>query len=408
MNIIRNLLLIFVTITVLTNSYALISYVTGISISIISTLVVVASILVILFSISEFKIEINSRWLLIFASFIVAGPMLIVALTGELYIRELTLNLFYLLLFMNGYLVYGFRSKKFLLNISLLITAFAAVISIIEPRLFLPLMQLTESREGYWGRAFGLYLQPNSLAFSTLLILLSLYVIHKNSSNLLLYFVSMSSMVVLLSGSRTSYFCLLIIGLILIYGEAKNREINLKLYLSKFFLVLSTLLFTVIVYFNSSDTFQDSDLLNRVNIVSEVFEGKFLDVDNDKSIISREKKQEPFVKAIKLSPLIGYGFGAQQYTSFDGSSHNTYMDVMFQGGIVYLIIYLLFILAVFFKAKRARVNLSYKTPIYSLLFIILFYGFFSNTVIQSRPLYFVSGFLISYLVHSISIRKDNN
>ena len=100
-------------------------------------------------------------------------PLLTTVYAPALYIREMGLQLYYLSLFLGMFIftsVNGVRTSQKLFIIALLITIPGLVLSVIYPDLFQSLVEVTDNRIEYQGRAFGLFMQPNIAAICVLFI----------------------------------------------------------------------------------------------------------------------------------------------------------------------------------------------------------------------------------------------
>tara|TARA_Y100000746_G_C15175669_1_gene315094 strand:- start:83 stop:607 length:525 start_codon:yes stop_codon:yes gene_type:complete len=132
-------------------------------------------------------------------------------------------------------------------------------------------------------------------------------------------------------------------------------------------------------------------------------------IGKDGSARDRDNYQKRYKEKISKNPLFGHGFGIQKKDVENGvligSSHNEYLSVLYQGGLLYLFTHLIFIMCLIFSAFQIK-KYNYTLFISFLIFgvYIIIYGFMINTMFSQRLIYLFLGLIVAYQ-HNLLIAK---
>lgn len=407
MNFIIKISSSFILFTVLTKTYIIWAKLLNKSVGFITILVFIASILLIILMIKDFKIPIHKRWLIPLLSFIIIGPIIISILTLYINIQIMILQLFYILLFSLTFLYYDKYSKDLIFKviiISLIFNIFAGLYSIIDPSFFLSYAKIISIEDMAIGRAYGFYLQPNSFAFAINLLFIAI-IITSPKEKYIIYLYPIVFLIILLAGSRSNFVGFAIISLFIIPFLLKYYK--LSIFKTLRILIPISIVFIVFSYNSIVDTLNDEKFKNlntRINTML-LQDNKALEEDlKSGSLSERLHFQSIYYELIEQSPLVGYGIGIQQdlkkINKLDGSAHNVILEVILEGGLIYLLFFLFFIYSLirnyyFYKKiyiKNNRFLLGYKI----FILFILFYFFFTSTFFHERLLYILIGIFAGY------------
>jgi len=281
------------------------------------------------------------------------------------------------------YFYVKYNTEKFItiLYVSFYIVIIVSIFSV----LIIPDLAIhrLDAHEGDWR---GIFTHKNNLGwFTSLCIIISFSVLNKKVNIYRVAFLLLSLLLLIMSGSRTSWVALSII--IFVYFLIKNLKINKKLYYAILVLIVPVVIIFINYLFNNYDFIlgligRDATLTGRINLWAHSF------------------------NAILDRPLLGYGFG----TFWDSKiineiwtwiwlpphAHNGYVDLLLQLGILGFSVFIY--LYVFYVTKSVyRLNKRFKfdTFIFTTFLIHLFIlGFSADVLFRQNSIYWVI-FLIS-------------
>lgn len=296
------------------------------------------------------------------------------------------------------------KYKKFLL-IAVYFNFIAGLASIVLPNVFQSFADvISDDILGYRGRAVGFFLQPNSLGMATINLYVFSIVLYQGGQ--IKRFLVPCFFTVLITGSRTSLsvFAVVVfiqaIGLFTNSTLIKTRE-GFKL-MKRSLIMLSIAVIAIVSFLNSSLRNEQSfsNLVTRLEFYANATE-KINELEKEGSMKDRLEYQAVFKQRIAEKPLFGYGFGVQnqdlQSGVLIGSAHNQYLEVIYQGGILYFIPFISIYLVLLGITLKFRNNNPY---IFwgglSFIVYLIFYGFFANTLFDLRNLYLTIGAFIYF------------
>ena len=413
MKIVIKYLTFFILFTVLTKTYVFWASLLHVEVSVITSIVFMVSIFILIFELTTTKIIFPKRWVTPLFIFLIIAPFTTLILTQYFNISSLLLQFFYFVVFLLTYVYfkkYG-RDLLFLLFLlSLLFTIIFGFVSVVDSTFFAEYGNIVDSLIEYGGRAFGFYLQPNSLALAIILMYIGIIVLDFDTKYII-YLYPLIFTMILFTGSRSSFVAFVILSLFLLFFLLKKYKRELLLS------VIILIPITLFTYNISSEyltkTFQDDrykDLLTRIDsMLGKDNDAIKNDIDRG-SLDERLYLQKHYQKLILKAPIIGYGIGIQndlmRQKILKGSSHNTIYEIVLQGGLIYFLFFIfymttLFINYIYMKRENIvdkRVLLGYKL----FLFIMIFYFLFDNTFFNDRLVYMV---LAIFAVFSMENQK---
>lgn len=396
----------FALFTAMTKTYVVYAWLSGQSVAVMTFLFfLLQSFLILLFS-RQYKIKIDDYWFPILLFFLVVVPLMVMTFTANLDLRVSLLNLFFFLVFWLSFLVGATYGRVFLLKVTvaaLIFTIVAGLVSTFFFQLFTPFAELTDSKNFYWGRAFGFYLQPNSLAIAINLLYLLVYALSRRV-NLIIYLFPIALVGILAAGSRTNMLGFFIINMCVFIHSLRNSEIELRKPVMRVLASSSLVVVLTAPYLFeklSGDEFKylTERLVYAIEIVSESGAGE--KVSKDTSVQDRLNYQISYLNAIEKKPFLGYGFGVQEKMIENGvllgASHNSFLEYLLQGGIFYFFWFLMFALLFWIFLANFKDRSFAKYAYISFLVFMTFYINFSTTFFSERLVYVVIG-IFAYIV----------
>ena len=388
----------FILFTVLTKTYVFWASTLHESVAVITGIVFFISILIILLQSKDLKLKYPRGWLKQLLYFVIVAPVLVSLLTRNLDINILLLQLFYFVIFLQAYLFYSNYEKKitfYLFLSSLLFTIAFGFLSVINPSLFMHYGEIINALSFYGGRAFGFYMQPNSLALAINIMFIGIIILAPKEKYII-YLYPLVFVAMLANGSRSNFAGFAIISLFLfLYLIKKYKKEILKA------LRILIPLSIIIVYLSTdylTKIFQDSRyeaLSSRISSILLLDDNALKKDIESGSIAVRLNYQKYYEKLIAESPLIGHGFVIQHDLmssgKLKGSAHNSVYEILLQGGVVYLMFFIYFMIFMiknyFFIIRKnienKRLLLGYKI----FLFFMVFSFFFTTTFFSERFIY---------------------
>lgn len=213
---------------------------------------------------------------------------------------------------------------------------FFGVLSSIVPMLFFDLASITGKSIYTSGRSFGLLLQPNLYGhYNFLLLLLSTYLLRDRKGALRLIML-MSSIAIVMSGSRAAILLLVLYFATLIVSRLLSHK-GITFYRWQF-MFTGVFILTVMVAF-AGGMFDEFEIPTMNRAGKNVFE---TGLTNDASITERRLKRTEYYKYIGENIAFGQGLGsqntAQEMGLLFGAAHNQFLEILYQGGLLFLII----------------------------------------------------------------------
>lgn len=321
----------------------------------------------------------------------------------------------------------GFETFKKFLFYSYLVTIFGILLSYFAPGLFTQISHMQSQAIGtysVWGeiqvseashaRAFGFYMQPNKAYTAVLFhlyILITTYFNKNLYGRLFLYISSFGA--ILLTGSRGGFVMFFVLIFLIILSEfynggrnKYNKKVNIYSFMPSYIALFIglTLAAIALVTFGKSSLVDDG--LNSAQKILETFTAaKSGDLLSDASIIYRIQAQTEYLSFILEHPiqmLVGHGVGASDYYKYFGdlsnSSHNNFLEVIFEHGIPLGVAMYFFLIYLAF-ARESKKFLAYYGYNISTLIVscMLIQSFTINTLFTFRLFPFLVGFWLMSL-----------
>jgi O-antigen ligase len=238
------------------------------------------------------------------------------------------------------------------------------------------------------GRSAGLYMNPNQCAVALILgMIISLGLLPHRYR---LLFVVLVGLGVLLTLSRSAIIGWLITFVTLI----KMGQINLRRsLLIGCVLMAVTVAATVWQWGRIEYQLEDLGVLNA-NTTMRLDWFNNMDA-SDFSATERKEVAEFGWEMFAESPVMGHGVGASIDWSYERSSHNEYLNMMVDHGIIGFFILPLLTLAATWRARGETRQISFAFTVF-----ILYFGFFSHNILNERPVLMIFTLLSSMVVSS--------
>lgn len=368
------LAIILFLITTKTWSFVALSF--NVPVYIISGLTLIL-ILLLLKSKILYKSSIN-----LFALLIIA-PILLNLIHADLDVNYIILSILLYLIYLLGKNVANLVSEKSLniiLKYCLIFNIFFGFLSFINPFYFEKYSELTSSLTFYSARAYGFYMQPNAFAMGVLFNYILYDFTTKKTSKLLIIF---TSLILLLAASRLA---LVLFTFYILYFLLKTKFLNII----KIIFLLSIVLTITLNYVNKNPEFKD--ILQRIESLSDVAN----QINEDGSLNDRLTYQKKYIEKISEKPFLGYGIGSnirmKEENKIYDVAHQTHLEYLLEGGIFYYLFFLSFL------ALNIKFIIKKKLPskIKYICFIIVFYSFFSSTLMTERIIFISLGIVQLY------------
>ncbi len=231
------------------------------------------------------------------------------------------------------------------------------------------------------GRASGLYVNPN---IAGLVLAISYVLVHKDilkSFRLILFVLFVLAML-----STASRAGLLYLALIVFYLLVSGYFF---IWTKKAFFINAVIMLSVLIFWASIQQ-GTNQIMAEISDVSRVFETRFSNfvqiMQGDESSLDREEDTRftlliGHARLYLENPVLGNGLGfsrSQVLTGFKDASHNVYLHLLNEYGIIGLLFYLYFI----YKSLGGEVLKPHNTNFepHLLLLIVFLGGFFSHNL----------------------------
>lgn len=243
------------------------------------------------------------------------------------------------------------------------------------------------------GRSAGLYINPNMSAVA--LILGAILTIGIVKPRMRMLFTLTVGLGVFLTFSRSA-----VIGWILVtIAFIKTGQISLKRSIIGGLLVL--LLASVVAVWQWERLqfkLEDLGVLNQ-NVLTRISWLAGND-ETDPSSIERKQVAELGWEMFSERPIFGRGVGASIDWSYEKSSHNEYLNMMVDHGILGFLILPLLVLAAIWRAQGEARHIAFAFGLFT-----LYLGFFSHNILSERHILIMFALLESMVMSSRSTRR---
>jgi len=310
----------------------------GVKISISRVLVLFSFFIYITLSIKKRYISFNSMLILVFFWSIVYMLSIFwidISIEKSLIFRKLFSLIFSILLIYLGYL-----SEKYdqTIRVFAIIITISVIVALVEQ--IYGIRPQIERQHLFLYELTAFYINPAHLGAT--LALLSpwiKYYISKRNIKLIEYILDFIILFIIIRTGSKGAILAFLIGLFIMLFSIKDLRKNFLLNII-IYILIGIFLYYFILYF----TLIPDIILNKINLL-------FRTSAASESYIGRTEIYEVMFSYIKNRPLLGYGLGTSSYLGM--SSHNFWLEIWFEGGIINFIIFIFI----------------YFTTLYNLLFI---------------------------------------
>ena len=285
---------------------------------------------------------------------------------------------------------------------AILFSAVFAILSLVFPSAFKAFAEEADALYDYRGRAFGLFLQPNSLAHNLCLIYATVLL---GSGRWPLKTLALATALLLacvgLSGSRAGMLTAALLVIIVIASELRSANIAFMQKRKSQFLVLmsSILLMMTAVVATGGDRITFGGNQNLKERIASIYDERAR--KGTRSISSRVALANRYLNAAQQKPLLGHGIGSSyffvsQRRFFENRSHNGAIEAFYLYGGIGFALWALMLTAFCFTLQWHGVasDSVTKTGLFASLILL---AFASNTFIVNRSLCFILGAM--YALH---------
>lgn len=269
-------------------------------------------------------------------------------------------------------------------------------------------------------RPLSFFPHPNHAAFAIICFLIFVLISFRKPHKTIFFIsiISVSFLLIIITGSRTSILLLLVIilfSLKTIYvSNAIRRNINIKLSTilikTRFILFLTVIIIGVpLLYEFLLPILDNANILVRINSLTALINGNNI---NDQSILLRTQIISIYLTDIIQSPLFGYGpdviLDNVAKNTYSNVSQNAYIESAAKYGIPYTLYYIYGIITtIMYSIKKEIPIYSYK-PLYIIVVFITLIGFSVVDLFQVRTIVITVGFLIgNEIIKATTIPSKN-
>jgi hypothetical protein len=336
---------------------------------------------------------------------LMAWPLLTMLYTVSIQLREAGLLIYYFTLFL-GALVYtaanGLRAMERVMLLSCAVTLFGLVASMVVPEYFWSVASLAGAhRLQNEGRAFGFFLQPNSLAVSMGILFVGWFGIWSRKTPAReVVAIGVLFVAMLLTGSRTGILMAVITtGLILLPSRMKGLG-NSKYMVRAVLLAIGGFagLIAVGQYLSQAggEDNRRADLLNRIQTMASFQVSDDGSVQHDGSVKERLQAQMLYVNQIRLKPLFGHGLGSETYYKANltlvKTAHSQVIISTMQIGLIYSVVFVVMFLQFHQKVNRKEVERLLETSVVTqFVCIVLLLFMINGDLLSNRAFYALFG-----------------
>lgn len=244
-------------------------------------------------------------------------------------------------------------------------------------------------------RAVGLYSNANRAGYvSALGQAFAIFMIlseHKRKRGIyiLIYLISLAAAMSTFSKGATLVSILLVIRLI--YFLNQNRYSIWKQY-KKYVRILLFLVVlgagSLVLRYSALEGVLSEEQMYRLNTLELLVQGNI----NEETTSHRTEIGSYAWNKIKENPIIGYGIGEFHKLDIGYGTHNIYLLIWGESGIIGILAYVIFLVTWFVVMRRHR-NTVFKMLTINVLIIIAFSGFAAHTLLVNKPYLLIYGTL---------------
>ena len=391
-----------------TSLYSYLAFLSGTKISDVSiVLLILQSVYIILKTRETLSIILKTQTALWFL-FIVVWPLATISYSSSYGVDDIGLAFYYFTLLL-GTMIYissvGFKKIFRILTISIGITLIGMIASYVNPRLFDGIAAISGGKTEFYGRPFGLFMQPNILATAIILLFIGWFALLQNRNRTLEIIILITFLaIILFTGSRLGILGAgLAIAISFSYSSFKrliNGELFIRLLLVSFCLLLVVITARQIIpNLKPSGTSVTAGLTERMDWVLNFRLTSGEKISESGSFTVRRQAQNNYWEHIKKRPLLGHGFDTEhQYLSndiFTSSAHSQFLSSAFEYGIPYSIFFVFLISLIYCDHRKNNVQKVLGTNTILQFSVITIFFFILGGLFEHRLFYIVLGIILS-------------
>lgn len=246
------------------------------------------------------------------------------------------------------------------------------------------------------GRSAGLYVNPTQCGTALILgMIVSIGLLHQRYRILFALVVGVGVFVTFSRASAIAWF-------VSVFIMTLTRQIDIRRSLIISFGVLTVILTVLMSQWDTVQyQLQDNGVLNR-DVLARIalFSPSGNTNFEDDSAVERRMIAEIALESIAEEPLVGHGVGASRTWKYERSSHNQYLNMMVDHGVLGFILLPLLVLTITWRARGEA-----KQMAYCFSFFILYMGLFSHNLFEEKYILTIYALLAGIVLVS---RKEHN
>lgn len=416
-----NIIFIIVLLLNLTGLFAFLAPLFNVNISTISVVLLSLNCFYIICNFKDTGVLFRKKHIFYWFAFLIIFPLVTSTYAPQFSIRQIGLQIYYftLLIAVSLYVLRnGFKRFHQMIAVSIIISGFGLVLSLFREDIFLQVALVSQNNLNFDGRAYGFFIQPN-LAAMNLIMLFILWFAGLNKTKFINVCGSFSLLFLFISltGSRAGFILSMILMFLVLSIKFKKpfRVLINPKYVASILLSFGCFLALIPLILSFMAPYLPKHK-GSFNIVSriEAFSKMNLAQKDSKGIstvASRWEVNKYYFDMVTRKPIFGNGFDSATILYEKGilirSSHNQYLQILFETGILGLILYLLLVIRMYIDPRRKKSELLLQTSSYKQFFIfIILQGMFTNMLLDSRVLYCALGCLVVMLIYPEIINTD--
>jgi O-antigen ligase len=344
-------------------------------------------------------------WLVI----LILWPAFALLYAPSVEIRQIGLQLYYFTLFL-GTVVYAvanpLTSVKRVLSASAVVTMVGLILSMVAPQYFETAAALADARVAPMGRPVGFFLQPNSLATGMVLLFIGWFWLWRRKNTLLeAAFLLIFLFLLLLTGSRAGVLMgLVVVMLTQVYLWKTQVDIG-KIGITTGFLLICLvggIIVTdyILVSVSEKTVREEHDIIGRIETMVSLRLTDAASLSDDTSVRERLEAQAVYWSLIQERPLLGHGFGSEEYFLKTGalflSAHSNALTAAMEYGVLYPVAFLLMMFCLYANPNRRRVERSLRANgVGQFVVVTMFLFIVQGGLFDSRTFYVVWGIVFA-------------
>jgi len=337
-------------------------------------------------------------------------PLLTVLHAPSFEVRQIGLQLYFVTLF-TGAAVYainnGLQAVHRVLSVSLVITVFGLVMSLIAPQYFEAVSELASAEILREERSFGFLLQPNQLAVSMIFLFIGWFALCRFERTFLSVLAILTFLfAMLLTGSRTGMLMAVIIVVFIQLNAWKRKWMSGRFVLTTGVLIACLLGGAIgINYYLSSvgspDIALGGDLKDRIGMFLSFRFSSEGDLTEDTSVQLRLMTQTVYWALVMEKPFLGHGFGSDIHYLETGpiflSAHSDALRCAMEYGLIYSIIFALLMIQTYLIRCRHEIEKVLQTNAIGQFAFVTILLFIVASIMDSRTFYVILGIFLAQL-----------